>query len=167
MNDLSVAEDIGAYVAVDPVLGEQVDLPAEDLRKFVTHPLQGDQAHSRFGRQFDQHIDVTVWSEIAAQGRTEDRQLAHRMGATESLKVSLRNVKLRIHGDVVSDWQVSNLPSDRCSPNIDNHAMTNPGARPMPSPHCLSAHFDARRSRKIGALGFLSGPHWRDRFAVV
>jgi hypothetical protein len=73
MDDFGFAEDVGTDVAVDAVLVEQVDRPDENPRQFVAHPLYGDQADARFGRNLDQHIHVTVCPEIPAHGRTEDR----------------------------------------------------------------------------------------------
>ena len=67
------AEDIVADVAVDAVLREQVDRPAEYPRQFVAHSLQGNQADPGFWRNVDEHINVAVWPEIPAQGGTKDR----------------------------------------------------------------------------------------------
>ncbi len=88
----------------------------------VAHSLQGNQADPGFWCYVDQHIDVTVRPEIAAHGGTEDRQFAHGMGATECLKVSLRNVKLWIHGDADANQQVANLPLKRRTPKNNGTA---------------------------------------------
>ncbi len=73
MLNLSFAKDVVADVAVDAVLGEQVDRSAEDPRQFVAHALQGNQAAPGFWRNVDQHIDIPICAEVPARGGTKDR----------------------------------------------------------------------------------------------